>query len=84
MSVLVLQRLVSFLILYALYGEQDQSGDIHYLEFLAATIEAIGVMEVRIEIQDNKDANSTGSGRLSWLVMAPFPRCLKRVFAVSA
>lgn len=25
---------------------QDQSGDIHYLEFLAATIEAVGVMEV--------------------------------------
>lgn len=26
---------------------QDQSGDIHYTEFLAATIEAVGATEVR-------------------------------------
>lgn len=26
--------------------DQDRSGDIHYLEFLAATIEAVGGMEV--------------------------------------
>lgn len=28
--------------------DQDRSGDIHYLEFLAATIEAVGGMEVGV------------------------------------
>lgn len=38
------------LYLYVAVMLQDQSGDIHYTEFLAATIEAVGATEVRMHV----------------------------------